>query len=93
MKLFLVVTVGGLRTVVQNQQRDWVMKFLMGLNDSYKGIKAQILLIEPFASLNEVYSIAQQEEKRREISTEYVRESMASSFQSEFQREGKIERF
>ncbi|XP_042951333.1 uncharacterized protein LOC122286124 [Carya illinoinensis] len=61
---------GGLKIVVQNQQRDWVMKFLMGLNESYKGIKAQILLIKPFPSLNEVYSIVQREEKRREISTE-----------------------
>ncbi|XP_057969608.1 uncharacterized protein LOC131158772 [Malania oleifera] len=50
--------------VVQNQQRDCVMKFLMGLNDTYKAIKAQILLIKPFPSLNEVYSIIQQEEKR-----------------------------
>ncbi|XP_057982393.1 uncharacterized protein LOC131167614 [Malania oleifera] len=62
-------TCGGLRVVVQNQQRDCVMKFLMGLNDTYKAIKAQILLIKPFPSLNEVYSIIQQEEKRREIST------------------------
>ncbi|XP_022856322.1 uncharacterized protein LOC111377458 [Olea europaea var. sylvestris] len=61
---------GGLKVVVNNQQRDWVMKFLMGLNDTYKGLKAQILLIKPFPNLNEVYSIVQQEEKRREISTE-----------------------
>ncbi|XP_057976036.1 uncharacterized protein LOC131163461 [Malania oleifera] len=54
---------GGLKKVIENQ-----MKFLMGLNDSYKGLKAQILLIKPFPNLNEVYSIIQQEEKRREIS-------------------------
>ncbi|XP_057981103.1 uncharacterized protein LOC131166526 [Malania oleifera] len=62
-------TCGGLKVVVQNQQRDCVMKFLMGLNDTYKAVKAQILLIKPFPSLNEVYSIIQQEEKRWEIST------------------------
>ncbi|KAG7966386.1 hypothetical protein I3843_08G048800 [Carya illinoinensis] len=61
-------TCGGLKTVVSNQERDWVMKFLMGLNDSFKGIKAQILLIKHFPSLNEVYSLIQQEEKRRHIS-------------------------
>ncbi|XP_022894048.1 uncharacterized protein LOC111408533 [Olea europaea var. sylvestris] len=69
---------GGLKTVVQNLQRDWVMKFLMGLNDSYREIKAQILLIKPFPSLNEVYSIIQQEEKRREISTEGIAQGAAS---------------
>lgn len=51
--------------MVHNQQRCWVMKFLMGLNDSYKGIKVPILLIKPFPSLNEVYLIIQQEEKYR----------------------------
>ncbi|XP_022852686.1 uncharacterized protein LOC111374264 [Olea europaea var. sylvestris] len=61
-------TCGGLNVVVQNQQRDCVMKFLMGLNETYKEIKAQILLIKPFPNLNEVYSLVQQEEKRREIS-------------------------
>lgn len=50
---------GGLKTVLQNQQRDWIMKFLMGLNDSYKGLMTQILLIKPFPSLNEAYSIIQ----------------------------------
>lgn len=50
----------GLKTVVSNQERDWVMKFLMGLHDWYKGIKAQILsikilLIKPFPKLNEAY--------------------------------------
>ncbi|XP_022872418.1 uncharacterized protein LOC111391432 [Olea europaea var. sylvestris] len=34
-------TCGGFKSAVENQQRDWVMKFLMGLNDSYKEIKAQ----------------------------------------------------
>ncbi|XP_022843396.1 uncharacterized protein LOC111366948 [Olea europaea var. sylvestris] len=63
-------TYGGLKTVVSNQERDWVMKFLMGLNESYKGLKAQILLIKPFPKLNEVYSLIQQEEKRREISND-----------------------
>lgn len=50
---------GGLRIVIQNQQRDLVMKFFMGLNNSYKESKAQILLIKPFPNLNEVYSIIQ----------------------------------
>ena len=46
------------------------MKFLMGHNESSKGLKAQILLIKPFPNLNEVYSIIQQEEKWRKISSD-----------------------
>ncbi|XP_057953976.1 uncharacterized protein LOC131148272 [Malania oleifera] len=80
-------TIGGLKVVVQNQQRDCVMKFLMGLNDTYKAIKAQILLIKPFSSLNEVYSIIQQEEKRREISTNNLdNDSMALMSKGNFSK-------
>lgn len=45
------------------------MKFLMELNDLYKGLKSQILLIKPFPSLNEVYYIIQQEERWKAISS------------------------
>ncbi|XP_022874262.1 uncharacterized protein LOC111393094 [Olea europaea var. sylvestris] len=70
----------GIAALMQGQdtERDWVMKFLMGLNDSYKGLKAQILLIKPFPKLNEVYSLIQLEEKRRKISSDtHVYERMA----------------
>ncbi|KAG7974711.1 hypothetical protein I3843_06G061900 [Carya illinoinensis] len=40
------------------------MKFLMGLNDSFKNIKAQIILLKPVPSLSEIYALIQQEEKR-----------------------------
>lgn len=50
---------GALKIVVNNQQRDCVMKFLMGLNESYKDINAQILLMKPFPTLNEVYATVQ----------------------------------
>ncbi|XP_022887243.1 uncharacterized protein LOC111403096 [Olea europaea var. sylvestris] len=53
-------TCGGLGTVIDNQQRDWMMRFLMGLNESYKDMKAQILLIKLLPRLYEVYSIIQQ---------------------------------
>ena len=40
------------------------MKFLMGLNESFTNIEAQIILINPIPSLSEVYALVQQEEKR-----------------------------
>lgn len=42
------------------------MKFLIELNESYKDIKAQALLIKHFLRLNEVHSTMQQEEKHKE---------------------------
>ncbi|KAG7968194.1 hypothetical protein I3843_08G140600 [Carya illinoinensis] len=43
------------------------MEFLMGLQDSYDAIRAQILLSDPLPSLNRVFSVIQQEERRRQL--------------------------
>ncbi|XP_041017107.1 uncharacterized protein LOC121259546 [Juglans microcarpa x Juglans regia] len=61
-------TCGAMKNVLENQQRDWTMKFLMGLHDSFTNIKAQIILIKPIPSLSEVYALVQQEEKRKQLS-------------------------
>ncbi|KAL0009567.1 hypothetical protein SO802_011069 [Lithocarpus litseifolius] len=50
------------------QHQDLVMQFLMGLNESYSQVRAQILLMDPLPSINEVYSFLIQEE--RECSVE-----------------------
>ncbi|KAA8539559.1 hypothetical protein F0562_026251 [Nyssa sinensis] len=61
-------TCGAMKPALENQQRDWMMKFLMGLNDSFTNIKAQIILIKPTPTLSEVYALVQQEEKRQLLS-------------------------
>ena len=50
-----------------SQHKEHVFRFLMGLNDIYGTIIGQILLLEPFPSLNKVCSLILQEEKRRNI--------------------------
>ncbi|KAF5476075.1 hypothetical protein F2P56_007818 [Juglans regia] len=60
---------GAMQPVIANQQRDWMMKFLMGLNDSFTNIKAQIILLKPIPTLSKVYALVQQEEKHKQIST------------------------
>ncbi|XP_065626531.1 uncharacterized protein LOC112007227 isoform X2 [Quercus suber] len=46
------------------QHQDFVMQFLMGLNDSYAQVRAQILLMDPLPPINKVYSFLIQEERR-----------------------------
>ncbi|XP_065626430.1 putative proline-rich receptor-like protein kinase PERK11 isoform X2 [Quercus suber] len=46
------------------QHQDLVMQFLMGLNDSYAQVRAQILLMDPLPPINKVYSLLIQEERR-----------------------------
>ncbi|KAL4597753.1 hypothetical protein ACB092_11G011500 [Castanea dentata] len=45
------------------QHQDLVMQFLLGLNDSYAQVRAQILLMDPLPSINKVYSLLIQEER------------------------------
>ena len=46
------------------QVKESVMKFLMGLNDSFSQVRTQILLIDPL-QINKVYSLLIQEEVQR----------------------------
>ena len=46
------------------QHQDLVMQFLMGLNDSYAQVRAQILLMDPLPPINKVFSLLIQEERR-----------------------------
>ncbi|XP_068644988.1 uncharacterized protein [Aristolochia californica] len=56
-----------LRSLMDMQQQEYVMRFLMGLNDSFSHIRGQILLNEPLPSINKGYSLIIQEERQREI--------------------------
>lgn len=50
---------GALKTIVEYQDRDYLMKFLIGLDDSYNGMISQILMMRSFPSMNEVFYIIQ----------------------------------
>ncbi|KAJ0076113.1 hypothetical protein Patl1_33892 [Pistacia atlantica] len=61
-------TCGAMKPALENQQHDWMMKFLTGLNDSFSNIRAQIILLKSIPSLSEAYAFVQQEEKHKQIS-------------------------
>ncbi|KAI5330422.1 hypothetical protein L3X38_029820 [Prunus dulcis] len=58
---------GGMKTYNEQKDRDHIMQFLMGLNDSYNAVRGQILLMNPLPSVRKAYSLVTQEEKQREI--------------------------
>ncbi|XP_061353180.1 uncharacterized protein LOC133297958 [Gastrolobium bilobum] len=62
-------TCGALRSISHDRDQDHAMHFLMGLNDSFSSIRAQILLMDPLPSLSKVFSLVLQEERQREITT------------------------
>ncbi|XP_012828841.1 PREDICTED: uncharacterized protein LOC105950068 [Erythranthe guttata] len=54
-----------IRDACHNEDR--LMQFLMGLNDSYKNARGQILLLKPVPDIREAYNMVTQEEKQREV--------------------------
>lgn len=41
------------------------MQFLMGLNESFSQIRAQVLMIDPMPAISKVFSLVVQEERQR----------------------------
>ena len=61
-------TCGGLKDLNAYFQIEYVMTFLMGLNDSFAQIRGQLLLLDPIPPINKVFSLVSQEERHRSVS-------------------------
>ncbi|KAB1214069.1 hypothetical protein CJ030_MR5G017332 [Morella rubra] len=53
---------GKLKTLLDRQQRDYVIQFLMGLNDTYTNVREQVMLLDHVPAVNRVFSMVQQQE-------------------------------
>ena len=62
-------TWGGVQPLHDYLQTEYVLNFLMGLNESYTQIRGQILLMDPIPPINKVFSLVLQEEQQREVSS------------------------
>jgi hypothetical protein len=70
-------TYGELKEVVQLQQYQRTMKFLMGLNELYVVVCGHVFLMEPLSLINRAYALVLQEEHPRGITTPSVVEGIA----------------
>jgi hypothetical protein len=43
---------GAMKILLDNKQHEYVMQFLMGLNDNFSHVRAQILMTDPFSIHN-----------------------------------------
>ncbi|GAV79387.1 UBN2_3 domain-containing protein, partial [Cephalotus follicularis] len=50
-------TCGVIQEINALQQRDRLLQFLTGLNDSYTAIRSQIMLMNPLPTVNKAYSL------------------------------------
>ncbi|KAF8365215.1 hypothetical protein HHK36_032766 [Tetracentron sinense] len=58
----------ALKMMLDFQQKEYTMQFLMGLNDSYANLRSQILLNDPLPQINKVFASIIQEERQRNLS-------------------------
>jgi hypothetical protein len=57
-----------LKTLAEYHHQEYVLQFLMGLNESFSHVKGQILLMDPLPPINKVFSLDVQHERQKEIS-------------------------
>ncbi|KAF5477453.1 hypothetical protein F2P56_004093 [Juglans regia] len=60
-------TCAVLKNLADQQEADYIMKFLIGLNDSFSAIRSQLLLLSPLPSMGKVFSLLIQEESQRSL--------------------------
>lgn len=58
---------GGKDKTLKSHQVGRLIQFLMGLNDTYSGVRSNILMSTPLPSIDHAYSLLIQDEKQREV--------------------------
>ncbi|KAJ4717700.1 Retrovirus-related Pol polyprotein from transposon TNT 1-94 [Melia azedarach] len=59
---------GGIKNLADHYQMEYVMSFLMGLNDNFAQVRGQLLLMNPIPPINTVFALISQEEHQRQVS-------------------------
>ena len=57
-----------MKQLIDLQQQDYVLQFLMGYNKSFSQVRAQILMFDPLPSTKKLFSLIFQEERHRSLS-------------------------
>ncbi|KAK4408085.1 Retrovirus-related Pol polyprotein from transposon RE2 [Sesamum angolense] len=63
-------TCGFTRITAEEENLTKLVQFLMGLDDSYDNIRNQILVMDPFPSVNKAYSMVLRVERQRMVNTQ-----------------------
>ncbi|XP_041004002.1 uncharacterized protein LOC121249356 [Juglans microcarpa x Juglans regia] len=64
-----VCSCGSTKTLSDRYQRDCVIQFLMGLNDSYSNVRDHIMLLDPLPLVTKVFSYIQQQERHQMVTS------------------------
>ena len=61
---------GGSKELLNFMQNEYVMKFLMRLNDSFTTVRGQMLPMDHLPPINKVFAMVCQDEKQRSVSAD-----------------------
>ena len=60
-------TCGAMKILSIAHEKSYVMRVLMGLNESFEIVRSHILMLEPFPSVSKMYALVLQEESHKGI--------------------------
>lgn len=63
---------GSVKELNSYFQMEYILSFLMGLNDSFAQIRSHLLLLDPVPLISKVFSLILQEESQRSISSQHI---------------------
>ncbi|KAF7116105.1 hypothetical protein RHSIM_RhsimUnG0038200 [Rhododendron simsii] len=63
--LVVLCTCGGLKHLLDNEEKVRLGQFLMGLDETYSAIRGHIMLMQPLPTVKKAYSLLCEEEKQR----------------------------
>ncbi|KAF7116106.1 hypothetical protein RHSIM_RhsimUnG0038000 [Rhododendron simsii] len=63
--LVVLCTCGGLKHLLDNEEKVRLGQFLMGLDEPYSAIRGHIMLMQPLPTVKKAYSLLCEEEKQR----------------------------
>ncbi|KAL0401770.1 UNVERIFIED_CONTAM: hypothetical protein Slati_4206900, partial [Sesamum latifolium] len=81
---------GAAKEIANLYQMDHLMQFLMGLDESFEGIRNQILMMEPLPSVSKAYAIVLRVERQREVKSTYGNPSQNMTMQARISRGAKV---
>ncbi|KAL0413726.1 UNVERIFIED_CONTAM: Retrovirus-related Pol polyprotein from transposon RE1 [Sesamum radiatum] len=73
---------GSTKLAVEDSNLIKLVRFLMGLNDSYDGIRNQILVMNPFPSINKAYAMVLRVERQRLVNMQVTDSNKGNSMDS-----------
>ncbi|KAI5350419.1 hypothetical protein L3X38_003310 [Prunus dulcis] len=65
----LTCTCAGLKELAEREEKERVMQFLMGLNDSYSTIRGSILMMNPLPDTRRVHGLILQHERQMDVAS------------------------